>query len=154
VGENMKYVVRSRSGAILACLLFGSAAWKSRNRDAYIGWEQEQRRGRLSMLTNNVRFLIMPWVHVPHLASHILSLVARRICADWEAKYGHGLAAMETFVERSRFHGTCYKAANWVCVGRTAGRGRNDRQHARALPEKDIYLLPLSRQWQERLAGE
>jgi hypothetical protein len=98
IGENMKYVIRSRSGTPLACLLFGSAAWKCRDRDAFIGWGQEQRSSRLMMMTNNTRFLIMPFVIVPHLASHILALISRRISEDWEAKYGHGLAAIETFV--------------------------------------------------------
>jgi hypothetical protein len=154
VGENMKYIVRSKDGAPLACLLFGSAAWKCRDRDAFIGWNPEQRGAGLTMMTNNTRFLIMPFVKVPHLASHILAAVSRRISDDWDAKYGHGLAAIETFVEVGRFRGTCYKAANWICVGRTAGRGRNDRRHERALPEKDIYLLPLTRRWRQIIMTE
>jgi len=154
VGENMKYMVRSKDGDPLACLLFGSAAWKCRGRDAFIGWTIEQRSAGLTMMTNNTRFLIMPFVKVPHLASHILALVSRRISDDWEAKYGHGLAAIETFVEVGRFRGTCYKAANWINVGRTTGRGRNDRQHERALPVKDIYLLPLTRRWRQILSPE
>jgi hypothetical protein len=151
VGENMKYIVRSSSGALLACLLFGSAAWKCRDRDAYIGWSQEQRRSHLPLLANNVRFLIPAWVRVPCLASHILSAVSQRLSADWEAKYGHPILLLETFVETGRFQGTSYKAANWLRVGRTAGRGRNDRLHAQALPEKDIYLLPLARRWRDGL---
>jgi hypothetical protein len=154
VGENMKYVVRSRDGAPLACLLFGSAAWKCRDRDAYIGWNQERRAAQLHRLTNNTRFLVLPWVSVASLASHALSLVARRLSADWEKKYGHPVLLLETFVETGRFLGTCYKAANWVRVGRTAGRGRDDRRHARALPEKDVYLLPLCRRWREALLAE
>jgi len=154
VGENMKYIVRSKNGTILACLLFGAAAWKCQDRDAYLGWNQEQRSSRLFMLTDNVRFLIPEWVKVPCLASHTLSLVARRISADWETKYGHGLACLETFVERNRFRGVVYRAANWTHVGVTAGRGRNDRQHERALSEKDIYLLPLGPGWRNRLLGE
>ena len=150
VGENMKYVIRSKDGSILACLLFGSAAWKCRDRDSYIGWKPEQRAARLHMLTNNVRFLIPEWVRVPCLASHALSLVSRRLSSDWEEKYGHPILVLETFVD-GRFRGTCYQAANWVCVGRTAGRGRNDRLHERALPEKDIYLLPLTRRWRQSL---
>ena len=153
VGENMKYTVRSRDGSPLACLLFGSAACKCRDRDAFIGWDIEQRGAGLSMMTNNTRFLIMPFVEVPHLASHILALISRRISGDWEAKYGHGLAAIETFVEVGRFRGTCYKAANWINVGRTAGRGRNDRQNLKTLPTKDIYLLPLTRKWRETLTA-
>jgi hypothetical protein len=151
VGENMKYIIRSRAGATLACVLFGSAAWKCRDRDAFIGWNREQRTAGLSMMTNNTRFLIMPSVNVPHLASHALALISRRISGDWKKKYGHGLVALETFVEVGRFRGTCYKAANWICVGRTAGRGRNDRQHEQALAEKDIYLLPLTRRWRQSL---
>jgi len=154
VGENMKYVIRSNSGAAVACLMFGSAAWKCRDRDTYIGWSTEQRKSRLFMLTNNVRFLIAPWVRVPHLASHCLALTVRRLNTDWEAKYGHSILLLETFVETGRFRGTCYQAANWVCVGRTAGRGRDDQQHERALPVKDIYLLPLLDKWRESLLLE
>jgi hypothetical protein len=153
-GENMKYVIRSKNGAILACLLFGSAAWSCRDRDAYIGWNREQRVANLHRLANNSRFLIVPWCKVPNLASHALSLVARRIGTDWEAKYGHPLFALETFVEFRRFRGVSYQAANWVRVGRTRGRGRNDRRNEWALPEKDIYLLPLSRRWREALLTE
>jgi len=153
VGENMKYLVRSNSGAPVACLLFGSAAWKCRDRDAFIGWSHEQRISRLYLLTNNVRFLIVPNVIVPHLASHVLSLVARRLCADWELKYGHPIILLETFVDE-RFRATSYRAANWIRVGRTSGRGRNDRQHEKALSEKDIYLLPLSQKWQQSLRAD
>jgi hypothetical protein len=152
VGENMKYVIRCKNGTVLACLLFGSAAWKCRDRDDYIGWSHEQRALRLYFLTNNVRFLIPQWVQVPCLASHVLSLVSRRISSDWEAKYGHPILALETFVDE-RFRGTCYQAANWVRVGRTAGRGRNDRKHECAIPQKDIYLLPLSRRWRQTLTA-
>lgn len=150
VGENMKYIVRSNGGTPLACLLFGSAAWSCRDRDAFIGWSRGQRSGRLPMLTNNTRFLVLPNVKVPHLASHVLSLISRRVSADWEVKYGHPILLLETFVD-GRFCGTCYKAANWIRVGRTAGRGRDDRHHERALPEKDIYLLPLNRRWRNLL---
>ena len=151
VGENMKYVVSSKDGAVLACLLFGSAAWSCRDRDTYIGWSRERRSEGLRLMTNNTRNLIVPWVRVPHLASHTLALVSRRISSDWEAKYGHPVHLLETFVERGRFRGSCYKAANWICVGRTKGRGRDDRRHARGLPEKDVYLMPLSRRWREYL---
>jgi hypothetical protein len=151
VGENMKYMIRSNDGAALACLLFGSAAWSCRNRDSFIGWNNEQRTSGLIMMTNNTRFLIMPWVNVKYLASHILSLISRRISTDWQEKYGHTVVLLETFVETDRFRGTCYKAANWTLVGRTIGRGRNDRKNLKALPEKDIYLLPLTRSWRENL---
>ena len=154
VGENMKYIIRSNDGSILACLMFGSAAWKCRDRDSYVGWNMEQRKSRLFMLTNNVRFLIVPWAKVPHLASHCLALAARQLNTDWQAKYGHTITLLETFVETGRFRGTCYQAANWVRVGRTTGRGRDDRQHKQALPEKDIYLLPLVSKWRESLLTE
>jgi hypothetical protein len=154
VGENMKYIVRSKGGAPLACLLFGSAAWSCRDRDIYIGWNREQRSAGLYLLTNNTRNLIVPWVTVPNLASHTLALVARRLSLDWEKKYGHPIHLVETFVECGRFRGSCYKAANWICVGRTTGRGRDDRVHARALPEKDIYLMPLSHHWRKNLLAE
>jgi len=154
VGENMKYIVRNKDGGVVACLLFGSAAWACRDRDAYIGWNHEQRVAKLPMLANNIRFLVVPWCKSANLASHILSLVARRIGADWEAKYGHGLYFLETFVEFRRFRGTCYQAANWIRVGRTLGRGHNDRRNEWALPEKDIYLLPLERRWRKKLLAE
>jgi hypothetical protein len=151
LGETMKYRVSSRDGRHLALLMFGASAWSCRDRDAYIGWNREQRAARLHMLTNNSRFLVMPWVAVPCLASHVLGLVSRRISGDWEAKYGHGLAALETFVEFGRFRGVCYQASNWIRVGRTSGRGRNDADNLRALPEKDIYLLPLNPRWRKKL---
>jgi len=97
----------------------------------------------LAQLANNTRFLILPQVRVPHLASHLLGAVARRIQADWQAKYGHGLQWLETFVERGRFAGTCYRAANWRCVGATRGRSRQDRQHSLQVPVKDVYLYAL-----------
>ena len=144
IGERMAYMVYSRDGVALACLLFGSAAWSCRERDIFIGWGKEQRRQNLNMMTNNTRFLIFPWVKVPHLASHILSLIARRASADWELKYGHPVCLLETFVEAGRFRGTCYKAANWIYVGSTTGRGRDGGHHNAILPVKDIYLYPLA----------
>jgi hypothetical protein len=152
IGENIKYFVCDRHGRRLACLMFGSAAWKCAPRDGHIGWRRERRESALKYMTNNSRFLIFPWVRVPHLASHILSLVCRRISSDWEAKYGHGLHMLETFVECERFQGTCYKAANWECVGKTTGRGRNSATHVGELPVKDVYVYPLHRRAREKLA--
>jgi hypothetical protein len=143
VGERMAYMVYSNIGTPLACLLFGAAAWSCRERDIFIGWGKEQRHHNLNMMTNNTRFLILPWVRVPHLASHILSLIARRVSVDWEHKYGHPVYLLETFVEVERFRGTCYKAANWIHVGKTTGRGRDSGHHNAILPVKDIYLYPL-----------
>ena len=151
VGENLKYMVYSAEGRLLACLLFGSAAWSCRDRDAYIGWDRQSRKAHLQEITNNVRFLIPAWVKVPHLASHVLSLICRRLSRDWENKYGHPIYCLETFVECDRFKGTCYKAANWVYVGKTVGRGRDDIDNTASLPIKDIYLYPLHKMYRQLL---
>lgn len=151
VGENMKYLVHSRDGRVLACMLFGSAAWKSASRDAYIGWPSPVRERNLCYLSNNTRFLVLPWIKVAHLASHLLSRIARRISADWMDKYGHSLWCLETFVDCGRYRGTCYRAANWRLVGQSRGRGRNDHYHRLKVPTKDIYLYPLARDFQRRL---
>lgn len=145
VGENMKYLVRDRAGGVMACLLFGSAAWRVASRDARLGWDESARQCNLQMITNNTRFLVLPWVRVPHLASHVLGLVQRRVAADWVAQYGHPVVLLETFVDSERFRGTCYRAANWVCTGRTTGRSRNDRYRTLNVAPKDIYVLPLRR---------
>lgn len=154
VGENLKYLVRDNTGRPLACLLFGSAAWKSAPRDAFIGWPPETRERNLLYLTNNTRFLILPWVKVPHLASHVLSKVSRRLSADWTAKYGHPIYLLETFVERTRFRGVCYRAANWILTGQTKGRTRNDRYTTIRAPIKDVYVYPLSRHFRRELSRE
>lgn len=151
IGENMKYLVYDRDGRPLSCLLFGSAAWSCRGRYAFIGWDKNQRRQGLSLMTNNGRFLIFEWVKVKHLASHILSRVARRIAQDWQSKYGHPVYCLETFVEVPRFRGTCYRAAGWIHVGRTTGRGRDGGHHQAILPVKDIYLYPLAAGYQSKL---
>lgn len=143
VGENVGYLVRDAQGRDLACLLFGAPAWRCAPRDRVLGWSEAERARRLDEGTNNTRFLILPWVRVPHLASHLLGAVARRIDRDWRAKYGHGLRWLETFVERGRFAGTCYRAANWQCVGQTRGRSRQDRDRDLSVPIKDIYLYRL-----------
>ena len=138
VGENVGYLVQRRGGRDLACLLFGAAAWKCAARDRFLEWSGLERATRLSEVANNTRFLILPWVRVPHLASHVLGLAARRIDSDWQAKYGHGVRWLETFVERGRFLGTCYRAANWKCVGQTAGRSRQDREKKLRVPVKEF----------------
>lgn len=143
VGENLQYTVRDRTGRLLACLLFGSAAWACRPRDVFIGWSRAQRATRLSWLTNNTRFLILPTVRVPHLASWILGAVLRRLSRDWQHKYGHPIVLVETFVERDRFVGTSYRAANWQAVGPTTGRSRQDRYTTLRVPVKDVYVYPL-----------
>jgi hypothetical protein len=145
VGENMAYLARDRFGREVAALLFGAPAWRCAARDAALGWSEAQRREGLARVANNTRFLILPQVRVPHLASHVLGAAARRVGHDWEAKYGHGLDWLETFVERGRFAGTCYRAANWMHVGATRGRGRQDRHHAGAVPPKEVFLYELRR---------
>ena len=154
VGENMKYMVFDREHNPLACLLFGSAAWKSAPQDDFIGWDADTRKANLNLLTNNMRFLILPWVRVPHLASFILGNIARRISSDWLEKYGHPIYLLETFVERERFQGICYRAANWTRVGQTKGRSRNDRYATLKVPIKDIYLYPLIKRFREALSHE
>jgi hypothetical protein len=151
VGENLQYVVRQSQGRPLACLVFGAAAWKCQDRDRFLGWSAEQRQRHLGWIANNTRFLILPWVQVPHLASWILGQISRRIAQDWQAKYGHPIVVLETFVERERFRGTAYRAANWLAVGTTTGRTRQDRHTCIQVPVKDIYLYPLRRDFREAL---
>jgi len=151
VGQNLKYLVRDRQGRDLAGLLFGAAAWKTQARDTFVGWTAAQRQNQLAQVANNSRFLILPWVQVPHLASHILGRVARRIATDWQARYGHPVRLLETFVERERFRGSCYRAANWICVGQTQGRTRQDRRHQRPAPVKDVWVYPLQPDFRQAL---
>jgi hypothetical protein len=153
VGENLLYLVRDGQDRELACLVFGAAAWKCQARDRFIGWSAEQRPRHLGLIANNSRFLILPWVRVPHLASRILSRISRRLARDWQAKYGHPIVLLETFVERERFHGTAYRAANWRAVGATSGRTRQDRHTSIQAPVKDIYLYPLRPDFREVLQG-
>jgi len=153
VGENLQYMVTDGRGRLLACLLFGAAAWKCRARDEFVGWTPEQRERHLHRVANNTRFLILPFVRVPHLASWILGNVTRRLPADWQKKYGHRIVVVETFVERDRFAGTSYKAANWVHVGSTIGRSRQDRYSTLRVPVKDVYLYPLERRFRRELSS-
>jgi Domain of unknown function (DUF4338) len=153
-GANLRYWVRNRNRE-LACLLWTSPAWKMQARDAWIGWGDEQRRRNLQSIVNNGRFLILPWVHVKGLASKILALSARRIPRDWEIRYGRCPLLLETLVDAERFHGTCYRAANWIHVGQTTGRGRMDHDHkAHGQAVKDIYVYPLARDARQQLCGD
>lgn len=145
VGENMGYLARDAHGREVACLLFGAAAWRCAPRDRALGWSSQERKEQLARVANNTRFLVLPWVRVRHLASCVLGQVARRIEPDWQRKYGHGLDWLETFVDRERFRGSCYRAANWQCVGQTQGRSRQDRDHQVSVPVKDVYLYALKR---------
>jgi hypothetical protein len=151
VGENMKYIIFDRYNRVLACLLFGSSAWKVESRDRYIGWDNKGRESNLSMTTNNMRFLILPWVKISCLASHILGLVSGRISFDWQRRYSHPLYMLETFVEKDRFKGTCYKASNWIYVGQTKGRSRNDRYSRLQVSIKEVYIYPLSSNFRKKL---
>ncbi len=145
VGENLQYMIRDREDRPLVFLLFGAPAWKCRDRDRFIGWSPAQRQRNLGQITNNTRFLIVPWARVPHLGSCALGRVMRRLSADWQAKYGHGIDLLETFVERDRFRGTVYKAVGWLWIGSTTGRTRQDRYSTIQEPVKDLYVYPLRR---------
>jgi len=156
VGENLQYLARDRQGRPLACLLFGAPAWQCAQRDHSIGWDGPARHRHLHLITNNTRFLLLPWVEVPQLASHLLSQIAGQISPHWQRKYGHRIYLLESFVQRDRFLGTAYRAANWVCVGQTQGRSRQDQPdgtHSH-LPIKDIYLYPLHTRFRELLQGK
>jgi hypothetical protein len=143
VGENLQYLLTTQEERPVAAWLFGAAAWRCQARDEWIGWNDEQRGARLSQLTNNTRFLIPRWVRVPGLASWGWSRVARRLMEDWQAKYGHGIDLVETFVDRSRFLGACYAASNWLELGLTQGRSRGDREHRLRVAIKAVYVYPL-----------
>ncbi len=151
VGQNMKYLVLDRTERVLGCLLFGAAAWKIKDRDQWLGWSTETREQNIGLLCNNTRFLILDWVKVPHLASHVLGACLRRLASDWQARYGSDIIMVETFVDQTRYRGICYKAANWRKIGQTKGRGRQDRLRTSSVPVKDILVYPLRRDFQELL---
>jgi hypothetical protein len=153
-GAHLRYWVRNYDRE-LACLLWTSPAWKMQARDAWIGWSDEQRRRNLQSIVNHGRFVILPWVRVKGLASKILALVARQMPRDWESHYGYRPLLLETLVDAARFRGTCYRAANWIHLGQTAGRGRMDREHeAHGEAIKDIYVYPLVRNARQQLCGD
>src|SRR6266478_5937245 len=157
VGANLRYLVYSRwSGEqLLACLLWSSPAWKMAPRDQWIGWNREQRAQNLQLVVNNSRFLILPWVRVRGLASKILGQCARQLPGDWELRYGYRPLLLETLVDVRRFRGTCYRAANWIRIGQTQGRGRMDSEHrAHGLAPKDIYLYPLCSEVRQQLCRD
>jgi hypothetical protein len=154
VGLNLKYLVRDRHGRPLSCLLFGSAAWQCAPRDQFIGWSATARQTHLQAVTNNTRFVLLPWVRVPGLASHVLGAVLRRLRRDWRHKYARPLELVETFVDTSRFTGACYRAANWIAVGQTTGRTRQDRDHRLQVPPKDVWVYPLDSRFRSHLCAE
>jgi hypothetical protein len=152
-GAQLRYFVRA-AGHIVAALGFGASAWKVKPRDQLIGWTKDQRQRNLHLVVNNARFLILPWIHCKNLASRILALTAKRLRADWQARYAYRPVLLETFVEKPRFTGTCYKAANWRLLGDTQGRGKLDVLHRNAQPIKSIWIYPLARDFQRQLCSE
>ncbi len=152
VGEHLKYLVRTRGQAI-ACLAFSSAPRHLASRDRFIGWDAAARRRNLHLIAYNTRFLILPWVQqAPHLASHILGRMARRVSRDWERFYAHPIHLLETFVDPERFAGTCYRAANWMVVGKTTGRGKDSNSDRPNRSLKLVLVLPLERRFRELLS--
>jgi hypothetical protein len=151
VGLNLKYLVLDRRGRPLSCLLFGSAAWKCAARDTFLGWSATERETHLQQITNNTRFIVLPWVRVAHLASHVLSQILKRLAHDWWIKYARSLELVETFVDASRFQGSCYRAANWLYLGQTTGRTRQDRRYRINVPPKLVFVYPLSKNFRRDL---
>ena len=149
-GAQIRYFALAR-GQIVALLSFSAAAWKIEPRDTFVGWTAGQREKNLHGVVNNSRFLILPWIRSKNLATRLLSAAQRQIEADWEARYAYRPVLLETFVEVERFRGTCYKAANWTCVGMTKGRGKLDVKNEYAKPVKSIWLLPLTRDFRRVL---
>jgi len=152
VGEHLKYLV-SAQGRPVACLAWSSAPRHLGSRDCYIGWDAAARRGKIRFIAYNTRFLILPWVRVEHLASHILGRMAARISADWQQMYGHPIYFLETFVDPERFRGTCYRAANWVLLGRTTGRGKQSNSYVPNRSIKEVLGYPLTKRFRELLGG-
>jgi hypothetical protein len=145
-GSQIRYNVFAGE-QLVACISFCACAWKLKDREKFIGWSQAQRQKNLQLVINNARFLVLPWIQSKGLASKILSLAARQLPRDWKHRYGFEPVLLETFVEYERHKGTCYKAANWINVGRTAGRGKKSTSHKRLIPAKDIWLYPLRKNY-------
>jgi hypothetical protein len=152
VGEHLKYLVWA-DGRPIACLAWSSAPRHLASRDDYIGWDAAARRSNIRFIAYNTRFLILPWVRVEHLASHILGRMAAQISADWQQLYGHQVYFLETFVDPERFRGTCYRAANWVLLGRTTGRGKQSNSYVPNRSIKEVLGYPLTKRFRELLAG-
>jgi hypothetical protein len=151
VGEQLKYLVYAR-GRPIACVAWSSAPRHLGSRDRFIGWEPRARLANIGLLAYNTRFLILPWVTVPHLASHILGRMARTLSSDWQCVYGHPIYYLETFIDPQRFRGTCYRAANWKVLGVTTGRGKDDRAHKANRPIKEVLGYPLVKDFRQRLS--
>jgi hypothetical protein len=153
VGEHLKYIVWMGDRPV-ACFAWSSAPRHLGPRDRHIGWSATARRRNVRQIAYNTRFLVLPWVRVPHLASHLLGRMVRMLSGDWERVYGHPVHFAETFVDSERFKGTCYRAANWVYLGRTTGRGKDDQTHRPNRPLKDVLGYPLTPRFRELLSGE
>jgi len=151
VGEHLKYLV-SAKGQAIACLAWCSAPRHLAGRDRFIGWSAEARKRNLHLLAYNTRFLILPWVQVPHLASHILGRMAKLLPLDWQQMYAHPVHWLETFIDPVRFKGTCYRAANWIALGPTTGRGHNAPTNKRTQPVKDLFGYPLTARFRQLLS--
>jgi hypothetical protein len=149
-GAQLRYFVRA-AGEVVAALSFGASAWKVKSRDERIGWTSEQRRRNLHLIVNNARFLILPWIQCRNLASRVLALVSRRLADDWHTRYAYRPVLLETFVEKPRFTGTCYRAANWQYLGDTQGRGKLDTFHRHSQPIKSVWIYPLVRDYRSHL---
>ena len=150
-GAQLRYFVHARDGLPLALLGFRAAAWKTALRDRFVGWTPAACERNLPLVVNHARFLILPWIRVPHLASHLLAQVVRCLPADWHGRYNLRPVLLETFCETPRFRGTCYRAANWIHLGQTLGRGKLDTHNEYALPIKDIFVKPLCADWKAAL---
>jgi Druantia protein DruA len=153
VGEHLKYLVWAGTRPI-ACLAWSSAPRQLNLRDQFIGAPKERYRHRLALIAYNTRYLVLPWVRVPHLASHLLGRIARRISADWQNLYQHPLCLLESFVDTQRFRGTCYRAANWICVGRSVGRGTQSQTHQSITSIKELWVYPLGRNFRQQLLDQ
>ena len=139
-------------GRPVACMAWSSAPRHLGARDRFIGWDRSALKRNVNLIAYNTRFLILPWVRVPHLGSHILGRMAKRVSGDWQKIYGHPIYLLETFVDPSRFRGTCYRAANWIVVGETTGRGKDDHTNRANRPIKQILVLPLVKDFRRLLA--
>ncbi len=148
----MRYFAKA-DGNIVGLFGFGASAWKTAPRDQYIGWTSTERERNLHLIVNNARYLILPWITSANLASKLLGMVVKQLPLDWLQRYNYQPVLLETFVECQRFLGTCYKAANWVCVGTTKGRGKLDTHNKANLPKKNIWLYPLQKEFQQLLCS-
>ncbi|NNK02062.1 MAG: DUF4338 domain-containing protein [Desulfatitalea sp.] len=147
-----RYMQIKRGNILLGALGFASSAWRLTSRDRHINWTDEVRTANLKYVVNNVRFLILPWIHSKYLASRILGQIARQLPFDWEARYGYRPVLLETFVQTDRFKGTCYKAANWIKIGTTGGYSLSS-VYKKDVPTKDIYIYPLRKNYREILSS-